>query len=111
MDIDPEDEGWRQIGGELVQRFNAVKAWDRALEVGLKIAGVEGRESRDDRLARSMVVAAYKSGREGMAVGFLEKLAVNVAPAARAPAMTATGDLTDFDKVVRDLEARKKGTP
>ena len=43
LEIDPDDEGWKALGSELVQRLSALKAWDRALEVGLKIAGVEGR--------------------------------------------------------------------
>ena len=63
-----------------------------------------------------MVVAAYRSGREGVAQGLLEKLAgdvVNAGPAhgstqARVPAEARAESEEEFTKIARELLAAKK---
>lgn len=68
---DPTQSGWGFLGRRLMERYNALKAYEQSVSVGMKMAEHDGI----DRLAaRSMIVATYRSGQAWRATSFLEKV-------------------------------------
>lgn len=96
MRMKPGHEGWRYLGRQLVQKFQALQAWDQTLEVGLRMV----ESDRFDRnMYRSMVVAAFRAGNKRLAIGFLENLArLDESAQVRVPA-----SVDEFEEVARTL--------
>ena len=67
----PDDEGWRFLGKKLLDRFVQFKDWENVLQVGLKLVDFN---QFDQSIYRQLVVAAYRSGDQRLAVGFLDNL-------------------------------------
>lgn len=68
---DPSQAGWGFLGRRLMERYNALKAYEQSVSVGMKMAEHDGI----DRLAaRSMIVATYRSGRHWLTTSFLGKV-------------------------------------
>jgi uncharacterized RDD family membrane protein YckC len=115
MDLEPTEEGWKQIGEGLMARLGALEAWDQAVGVGLRMLE---SEKHDRQLHRAMVILAFKSGNRSMASGLLESLsrleadAVASVHSARQPASAPSED--EFRQIVEQLAVTKpagKGRP
>ena len=102
--LDEGEDSWWVLGRQLIGRLNTLKAWDKALAVGLRMT----ESDRFDRqVYRSMVIAAYRSGQSRMALGFLENLAKLDQPImSRQPA-----SIDEFEDVAKTLLGEKRGEP
>ena len=111
---DPKQNGWRLLGRRLMERYNGFHDWEQSVDIGLQIAE---KDTVDTPTARSMVVAAYRAGRVGMATSFLDRLqqASGIekespdpvrAPASHLKSETKTDS---FEEVARLLSHSRKG--
>lgn len=111
-EADPGDEGWSFLGRRLIERYNALRAWEKALEVGFKLAE---NDAIDQKIARSMVVAAYRAGQPRLAAGFLQDLVLKgrevTHPEPAAPEERLPASVDGFEEVVRQLIQENERVP
>ncbi len=102
--LESANENWKPLGSKILKKWVQLRAWDKALSLGLKIS--EG-DRYDRGLYRTMVVAAYRSGQKQMALGLLENFnRLQSMGSARQPA-SADG----FDEIVLELARSRRGGP
>lgn len=104
--IDPGEEGWDFLGGRLMERFNALSAWGKTVEVGLRLAQDEG--GMKSRFAKTLVVAAYRSGNESLALGFLEKIPSREWSSTETEPSRSPASADSFSEVVRALTSLRE---
>ena len=130
MDLSHPSDDWHYLGLKLASKLSALKAWDKATEVGLRL--IE-EDHADLAVYKSLVVSAYRSGNPRLAMQFLNhfrkleaSVAVPLAPSEtnevksesgrsqRAPASFGTGSTfrggqfaDDFAEVSHQLGGQK----
>jgi uncharacterized RDD family membrane protein YckC len=105
----PPGEEWRYLGLHLTNKFNALRAFDQALDVGLKMVD---SERFDRQLYKSLVVSAFRSGHAQMALGFLQNIQrfdepLHVTELFKPQRVPASTD--DFTAVSQELLSKRKG--